>query len=157
MKNVAVRTLLLPLLAAGVALPAGGPSVTLWTAASMKQWPQKLASKFSAQGVATDALGTFGNYRFMAIVRKASGQAEFHENDADIMIVQSGDATLITGGTVINPKTTEPHEIRGSGIQGGREMRLVPGDVVTVPAKTPHQVKLAPGTEFVYMTVKVSQ
>lgn len=157
MKNIAIKTLVLTFVGAGLALPAGEPAVTLWTAASMKEWPQKMASKFTPQGVATENIGNFGNYHFLAAVRKASGEAEWHENDADIFFVRSGDATLVTGGKIVNAKTTEAHEMRGSGIQGGREMRLAPGDVVTIPAKTPHQLKLAPGTEFVYMAVKIAQ
>lgn len=49
----------------------------------------------------------------MVIHRESSGQAEWHEKQADLFIVESGEATLVVGGTVVDPKTTEPNEIRG--------------------------------------------
>jgi mannose-6-phosphate isomerase-like protein (cupin superfamily) len=149
--------LAIPLLFAFAAFSADAPVATHWSAASMKEWRAKLSPKLDAQHVATERLASFGKYYFMAILRTGSGQAEFHENDADIMFIQSGEGTLITGGTVIDPKTTQPHEIRGSGIQGGKEMKIAAGDVITVPPKTPHQVKLEPGKEIVYMAVKIAE
>jgi len=145
----------IPLLLAGLAFSADAPGVVHWTAASMKDWRTHLAPKLDAQHVATERVGDFGKYYFLAVMRNGSGQAELHENDADIMFIQSGEGTLITGGTVIDPKTTAPHEIRGSGIRGGKETRIAAGDVVTIPPKTPHLVKLDPGKEIVYMAVKV--
>jgi len=143
------------LLAAGIALSADAPGVTHWTASSMKAWRAHLAPKLDAQHVATERVGSFGKYFFLAAMRNGTGQAELHETDADIFVVQSGEGTLVTGGTIVDPKTTQPHEVRGSGITGGQEMKIAAGDVVTIPPKTPHLVKLAPGKEIVYMAVKI--
>lgn len=147
--------LAISLLFAFAAFSADAPGVTHWSAASMKNWRAQLAPKIDAHHVATEGLGNFGKYSFVAVVRNGSGQAEFHENDADIMIIQSGEGTLVTGGTIVDPKTTQPHEVRGSGINGGKETRVTAGDVVTIPPKTPHLMKLDPGKEIVYMAVKV--
>lgn len=147
--------LAIPLLCAFAAFSADAPGVTHWSAASMKNWRTQLAPKIDAHHVATESLGNFGKYSFVAVVRNGSGQAEFHENDADIMFIQSGEGTLITGGTIVDPKNTQPHEIRGSGIKGGKETRVAAGDIVTVPPKTPHLMKLEPGKEIVYMAVKI--
>jgi mannose-6-phosphate isomerase-like protein (cupin superfamily) len=152
-----VKLLALPLLLAGVAVSADTPSVTHWTAASMKGWRAKLAPKLNDQHVATERIGDFGKYYFLAVVRNGPGQVEQHENDADIFVVQSGEATLITGGTIVDAKTTQPHEVRGTSIKGGHEMKIGPGDVITIPPKTPHQVKLDAGKEIVYMAVKVAE
>jgi mannose-6-phosphate isomerase-like protein (cupin superfamily) len=143
------------LLAAGVAYSADAPGVTHWSATSMKAWRAHLAPKLNAQHIVTERVGDFGKYFFLAVLRNGSGQAELHETDADIFIVQSGEGTLVTGGTMIDPKTTQPHEVRGSGIKGGQETKIGPGDVVTIPPKTPHLVKLDPGKEIVYMAVKI--
>jgi mannose-6-phosphate isomerase-like protein (cupin superfamily) len=83
--------------------------------------------------------------------------AELHETQADVFFVQSGSATLVYGGTVVDGKTTQPHEIRGPSIAGGMEKKLSAGDVVTIPAKTPHLLKIDPGNEFTYFFVKVTQ
>jgi mannose-6-phosphate isomerase-like protein (cupin superfamily) len=69
--------------------------------------------------------------------------------------VQSGNATLVYGGTMPDEKTTAPHEKRAASIKDGIEKKLGPGDVVTIPAKTPHQLKL--DKEFTYFVVKVTQ
>jgi mannose-6-phosphate isomerase-like protein (cupin superfamily) len=45
----------------------------------------------------------------------------------------------------------------GTSITGGVESKLGAGDIVTIPAKTAHQLKLDPGKEFTYFVVKVTQ
>ena len=89
--------------------------------------------------------------------REGPGEAELHETQADIFIVQSGEATLKVGGTVVSPKTTAPNEIRGPSISGGEEKKLGAGDVVHIPAKIPHQLLLDAGKQFTYAVVKVDQ
>ena len=64
---------------------------------------------------------------------------------------------MVYGGTVVEGKTTAPGEIRGSGITGGTEIKMVAGDVIHIPAKIPHQMKLAPGAKVTYFVVKVVQ
>lgn len=145
----------LPFFLAVFAFAADAPGVIHWSAASMKEFRPHLAPKLNAQHIATERIADFGKYYFLSVLRTGSGQVELHEKDADIFFVQSGDATLITGGTIVDPKTTQPNEVRGTAIRGGTETRLAAGDVVTIPAKTPHQVKLDAGKEIVYLAVKV--
>jgi len=73
----------------------------------------------------------------------------------DVWIVQAGEATLIVGGTMIQPKTVKPHEIRGTSIEGGETKHLKPGDIVHIPVKVPHQLKIATGKTFTYLVIKV--
>lgn len=146
------------LLFAAIALPAGDPpGFHMWTASELKGFAKSLAPKMDAQKVATQSLGGHGNYTFMMAHREGSGQAEWHENQADIFFVQSGNATLVYGGTIADAKTTQAHEMRGPSINGASEKKLAPGDVVTIPAKVPHQLKLDAGKEFTYFVVKVAQ
>jgi mannose-6-phosphate isomerase-like protein (cupin superfamily) len=153
-----MRLLTLALFAAGLALPAGDPAgFQLWTSAQLKAYSKNLAPKIDAQKVATQQLGGHGNYSFMVAHREGSGQAEFHATQADIFFVQSGSATLVYGGEMVDGKTTAPNEIRAASISGGIEKKLGPGDVVTIPAKVAHQVKLDAGKEFTYFVVKVTQ
>jgi glc operon protein GlcG len=93
-------------------------------------------------------------YMVHASRRDGSGQAEVHARDADIIYVLDGNATLVTGGTVVEPKTTAPDEVRGRGIQGGETRSLEEGDVVIIPAGTPHWFEKVPGP-FTYYVVKV--
>jgi quercetin dioxygenase-like cupin family protein len=80
---------------------------------------------------------------------------EIHASEADLFYVIDGDATLITGGTVIGGKATAPGQIRGSKIEGGRTNNLVKGDVMWVPAGEPHWFPEIPHP-LSYLLVKVS-
>jgi mannose-6-phosphate isomerase-like protein (cupin superfamily) len=129
-----------------------------WTPAELKERTKALSPKIDAHKIATERLANFGNYHALAVHREGSGQAEVHEHWADLFVVQSGTATLVVGGTIPNAKTTAPGEIRGSTIAGGSPQRLSPGDIVHIPAKTPHQVLFDPGTtEFNAFVLKVKQ
>lgn len=145
-------------LMAAFALPAGGPpGFHFWTASELKAFSKSLAPKMSAQKVAGQAVGAFGNYRFLMVHREGSGEAEYHETQADVMFIQTGTGTVVYGGRLVNPRHTEAHEVRASAITGGMEVKVAPGDVLTVPVKTPHQFKLEPGHEITYLAVKVTQ
>lgn len=94
------------------------------------------------------------NYMVHASHRDKAGIAEIHELDTDIVYVLEGTATLVTGGTAIEPKPIAPHEIRGKYIEGGETRKLVPGDVVIIPNYVPHWFKEV-SSPFNYYVVKV--
>jgi mannose-6-phosphate isomerase-like protein (cupin superfamily) len=153
-----IKLILTAVLFAGFAAPAGGPEgFNLWKNADLKAYTKTLAAKMGTSKTATERLTAVGNYSFMVAHREASGQAEFHANQADIFVVQSGAASLTVGGTLVDGKNTSPTEMLGTSITGGVESKLSAGDIVTIPAKTPHQLKLDPGKEFTYFVVKVTQ
>jgi glc operon protein GlcG len=85
--------------------------------------------------------------------RDGPGEAEVHLWDGDIMYVLDGAATLVTGGTVVEPRTVAPGEVRGPRIEGGTARELGPGDVVHVPAGSPHWFREVRGP-FRYYVVK---
>jgi len=126
-----------------------------WTSADLKETGKKLAAKMDQNKVATQALVNYGNHNLMVAHREASGQAELHETQADIFVVESGEGTLVVGGTVVDPKTVSPHEVRGPSIKDGVTKRLSPGDIVHIAAKTPHQVMVPAGKQITYFVVKV--
>lgn len=73
--------------------------------------------------------------------RDKAGVVEVHGLDTDIFYVLSGSATLVTGGTMAGGKETAPNEWRGDDITGGQTRRITKGDVVVIPAGTPHWFK----------------
>ena len=85
--------------------------------------------------------------------RTAAGQVEVHEKETDIFYVTQGEATLVTGGTTIGGKASGLNQIRGTSIQGGETRRLAKGDVIVIPAGTPHWFKEVPQS-IQYFTVK---
>jgi glc operon protein GlcG len=83
--------------------------------------------------------------------REKAGMAEVHLKDADIIYVQEGAATLVTGGTVVDPKNVAADEVRGAEISGGETRQISKGDVIIVPAGTPHWFKEVPGPMTYYV------
>ena len=112
----------------------------------------KVADSF-ARGVPLYESGSV-NYAIHTSRRDAPGQAEVHRAETDVIRVVSGEATFVTGGRVLDGRVTAPDEIRGEAIDGGETRRLRPGDVVVVPAGTPHWFKEVSGP-LEYFVVKV--
>jgi mannose-6-phosphate isomerase-like protein (cupin superfamily) len=153
-----MKPLVLTLLLAGFAVSAGDPpGFYLWKAADLRAFSKSLAPKINEKKVATQPLAAVGNYTFNVAHREGPGEAEYHATQADIFVVQSGEASIIVGGELIDGKTTAPNEMRAASIKGGEEKKLAAGDILTIPPKTPHQVKIDPGKQFTYFYVKVTQ
>ncbi len=142
--------LVLPLIGAE---PAG---YKYWSASELKGMSHPLSNKNDAK-TSNENLGTFGADRAMMIHREGSGVAELHENDADVIVITSGAATLVIGGTMPGAKNTAPGEQRAPNVEGGSKQKLAPGDIVHIPAKIPHQVLLDPGAQITYFTFKARE
>ena len=86
--------------------------------------------------------------------RDKAGQVEVHEKETDVIHVIDGEATFVTGGTMIGGKSTKAGQMLGSDIKGGQIHHLTKGDVIVVPAGTPHWFKEVPSS-ISYYVVKV--
>jgi len=150
------RILLLALFVSATALARTDPEgFAVWKGTVIKNSREELSHKIDDQKFAWQGLGTYDNHLIGISHREGDGSAELHETQTDIMIVDSGTATLIVGGTMVAPKTVKPHEVRGTSIEGGEKRELSPGDIVHIPANIPHQLKIAGGTKFTYLVIKV--
>jgi mannose-6-phosphate isomerase-like protein (cupin superfamily) len=125
-----------------------------WSAKDLAQHEKDLAGKVK-DNLAGTPLGNFGNHATSISLRTADGASEVHEGKHDFFFVQSGAATLITGGTLVEEATTGKGERRGKSIKGGKETALGPGDVVHIPAGMPHQLLIKKGGHFTYFVIKV--
>ena len=96
------------------------------------------------------------SYKISAGRRVMAGTVEFHERDTDIIYVTEGTATFITGGTMVDAKTTGLNEVHATSITGGVTHHLSKGDLIVIPAGTPHWFKEVPGT-FLYLLIKVTK
>jgi len=137
------------------AMAAGNAGIVHYKASELKGYEKKLAPKINDKKVATEQLGKWGNHLMMVAHRQASGEAEVHKKQVDVFIVETGEATLVIGGTVVDGKETAPGEIRGASIKGGERMKVGPGDVVHIPANTPHQTLVDPGKQVTYAVLKI--
>lgn len=151
------RPLAIACLLAVFASAADTPRFAYWSASELKGYEQKLGPKISAQKSASQVLSDFGNHLAMIGHRQGDGEAEVHELMTDYFVVQSGEATLVHGGELVSGKTTAPNERRAPSITGGQKQTLRAGDVVHIPAGTPHQLLVASGKQFTYFVIKVKR
>jgi mannose-6-phosphate isomerase-like protein (cupin superfamily) len=117
----------------------------------------QLVPQAKATGSSGSTLASYGNLALKLSVRTTSGGAEIHAHYDDLMIVEQGSATLITGGTVLDAKTDGGGETKGSSVQDGKVQTIAPGDVVIVPAGVPHQLLIPPGTLYSALVAKIKE
>ena len=86
--------------------------------------------------------------------REKAGEVEVHDKETDVIYVIDGEATFVTGGTMVGGKMTAPEQWKGTDVKGGQTHKLTKGDVVVVPAGTPHWFKEVPKSVSYYV-VKV--
>ncbi|HMJ21814.1 MAG TPA: cupin domain-containing protein [Terriglobales bacterium] len=133
------------------------PGFEQWTPASLNRYDQKLRDDAAADPhhFAVQQIADFPNDSALLVRRDADGPPEWHETQADVFFVQSGSATLIVGGTLLNGETVSPHEKRNGTIQGGVRRKLSAGDVIRIPPRVPHQLLLEGGRELNYFVIKI--
>jgi mannose-6-phosphate isomerase-like protein (cupin superfamily) len=94
------------------------------------------------------------DYTASVLRRTAAGQVEVHAKETDIFYIVDGEATFVTGGTMIGGKTARPDQMLGTSIEGGETHQLKKGDFIAIPAGVPHWFKEIPQSINYYM-VKV--
>jgi hypothetical protein len=146
-------------LAAGiVAVPVFAADPTgfaLWRAAELKQREEALSKKVAPDHSARETLADYGDHRFRLLYRDADGVPEQHDTIVDVVMVQSGEGTLLLGGRMINPRASSgAGEYLGTGIEGGERHALAAGDIVHIPAKIPHSFLVPAGKHITYVLVK---
>ena len=79
---------------------------------------------------------------------------EVHDNSDDIYYVLEGKATLMLGGTLVDPNEISPGEWRSKTGTGGKTIEVRKGDLIVVPRGTPHQ-RTVTGKGFSMILIKV--
>ena len=134
------------------------PGFELWSASDLKNMEHQLSQKMDAAHFSAKQLTKFPTHNFMLAHREGSGSAEWHAKDNDVFVVETGGATLVVGGELVNGKTTAPDEMRGTSIRNGSSHHIGVGDVVNIPAKMPHQLLLNGNDKNItYFVVKIRQ
>ena len=100
------------------------------------------------------SLAATKEYTVSGAHRTGPGQVEVHEKETDILYITDGEATFVTGGTMVGGKLSKAGQWLGSDITGGQVHHLAKGDVVTIPAGMPHWFKEVPRSVS-YFVVKV--
>jgi len=156
MKRVGIIAIVLAILGALPGISAAEiPGFALWSAERLGSAGSALHGRVSNH-LAFEQIGDFGGHLALIVYRDASGEAEYHEKQSDFYVIREGEATLVVGGTMVDPRETGPGELRGPSIRDGETFALRPGDVVNIPPAVPHQILLSEGKTFTYFILKVT-
>lgn len=145
---------------AAVALPVlqpAEPGFVRWSEAELARRDAALSGMIRPDGSARETLADYevgGSHRFRFIRRDADGLPEQHANIEDVVLIQSGAATLVVGGELID-RAGGGGEYRGTGIAGGVHYPVARGDIAHIPAGTPHRYLVPEGGHVTYVLVRM--
>jgi mannose-6-phosphate isomerase-like protein (cupin superfamily) len=87
--------------------------------------------------------------------RREAGPAEYHDHTNHVFVMVEGEATMIVGGSMVDAKRTAADQMRAPSIEGGTTYHLSKGDVITIPAKTPHWFREVPSKTVAYYAINI--
>jgi mannose-6-phosphate isomerase-like protein (cupin superfamily) len=133
--------------------------VIYWPASTLNGYSPTLKARQAEKKTmsASEILSDLGNHKFEILRRDGSGAGELHQNWTDIFIVQSGEGTILYGGSIEAAKDTGNGEIRGPKHVGGKSQKVTAGDVLVIPPGVAHQTIVEPGKFFFTLIVKVQR
>jgi len=81
---------------------------------------------------------------------KPEASALIHDRVTETYYIVSGSGTIVTGGTLGSPKPTDLSNVNAGMSQtgtrqGGESRKVKPGDIVIIPAGTPHSFSALDG------------
>jgi mannose-6-phosphate isomerase-like protein (cupin superfamily) len=130
------------------------PGFGMWTSTELDERDGALATRVRADGSARETLADYGeggsSHRFRFIRRDGDGRPELHDDIIDVVFVQSGEGTMLVGGEMIGRSNAA-----GSAIDGGSRYPVAAGDVLHIPARTPHAYLVPDGGHITYVLVRV--
>jgi oxalate decarboxylase/phosphoglucose isomerase-like protein (cupin superfamily) len=97
------------------------------------------------------------HYRINIVRRGSPGTAMSHATGpakgSELHYIIDGAATVITGGTIVRPPGAATKGAGSATIEGGQSRRVSKGDVIFIPAGTPHWYKDVEGS-VTYLEVR---
>ena len=104
---------------------------------------------------ATSPIANEDHYRINIVRRGSAGTAMAHATGpakgSEVHYIIDGAATVVTGGTLVRP--AGPSGPANVTITGGESRRVTKGDVIVIPAGTPHWYKDVEGS-VTYLEVR---
>ena len=139
-------------------LQADSPGFVMWSVAEMEQRDAALSARVGPDHSARETLADYGNpsgaHRFRFIRRDADGIPEQHQHIEDVVFIQSGEGTLQVGGDMVD-RTGSNGEYKGTSIAGGVRYPVGTGDIIRIPADSPHRYLVPEGGHITYVLVRV--
>jgi mannose-6-phosphate isomerase-like protein (cupin superfamily) len=118
-----------PAVADPTAAPAAAVAALVAQAKAQRKEGQPLLSLLLAQAP---------GYTARVDYRASVGPANLHEAENEIFYVLEGAATLVTGGTLVEPTPARNGNRNGARVDGGQSREVKAGDVLFIAAGTPH-------------------
>ena len=147
------RYLFLLLLAPAFA--AEQSSFALWTSSTIGQHEAILMKNVLPDHSSRETLADYGDHRFRLLYRDADGLPEEHDRIVDVIMVHSGEGSLMLGGTMSGKKgSATTGEYLGTALTGGEVHPLAQGDIVHIPAGIPHSFLVPAGQHITYVLLK---
>jgi mannose-6-phosphate isomerase-like protein (cupin superfamily) len=130
-------------------------SFALWTPSVIEQHEAKLMRAVASDHSSRETLADYGDHRFRLLYRDADGLPEEHDKIVDVVLVHSGEGTLMLGGTMTGKKgSAGTGEYLGTVLTGGERHPLAAGDIVHIPAGIPHSFLVPAGKHITYVLLK---
>ena len=130
------------------------PEFLLWSSLELEQRNAQLGrsirSDDSSRETLADYLTPAGSHRFRFIRRDGDGLPEQHTYIEDYVYIQSGRGTILVGGEMLGRDGD-----LGTDIIGGWRYSVGAGDVLRIPADTPHAYLVEKGDHITYVLVRV--
>ena len=112
-----------------------------------------LSKAAAAAGMKTAAVSNADQHRINVVNRVSPGTPLAHEGNSEVHYIIDGAGTVVVGGNIIRPAGAGASVAR---IEGGQVRHVSKGDVVFVPAGTPHWYKEVEGT-ITYLEVRFEE
>ena len=96
-----------------------------------------------------------GDVFSVTMLHRTAPTATIHGSLSDLYVIQEGSATLVTGGSLVDPEpASRPGDTRGSAIRGGTERVIGAGDVVFIPPGMVHEFRdLGDSQSITYLNI----
>ena len=126
------------------AAPAPGSPGTYKSAQELAEVLRKAAA--TPGGMTTSAVANTDQYRVNIVHRAKPAGAIAHAGNTELHYIIEGSGTIVTGGTIAKGPG-------GATIEGGETRKVTKGDVIIVPANSPHWYSVIDGT-ITYLEVR---
>lgn len=130
------------------------PGLLIWSSLELDQRSAQLGRTIRSDGSSRETLADYltptGSHRFRFIRRDEDGLPEQHDAIEDYVYIQSGKGTILVGGQMLGRSGD-----LGTEIIGGSRYLVGTGDLLRIPAGTPHAYLVDKGEHITYVLVRV--
>ena len=128
------------------AAPAPGSAATYRSARELADVLKAVAA--NPGGMSTSAVSNTDQYRINVVHRVKPAGALAHAGNTELHYIIDGSATVVTGGTIVGGETAA-----SATIVNGVTQKVAKGDVIVVPANSPHWYSIVDGS-VTYLEVR---